>query len=87
MFAIQPSSNMDGSFDIEWQDSESALGISEQLYTAKGSQSIGTNSAMTKQLFVDLNNYKETVLLDVKLDNQNPFSTFKRRVLWTTSTH
>ena len=53
MFAIQPSSNMDGSFDIEWQDSESALGISEQLYTARGSQSIGTNSAMTKQLFVD----------------------------------
>ena len=42
---------------------------------------------MTEQLFIDKNNYKETMLLDAKLFNGDPYSTFRKRVLWTTSTH
>ena len=36
-FGIQPSANIDATFEVAWQGEKSDLGLSEQLYTARGS--------------------------------------------------
>ena len=43
MYAFQPSDNLDDGFQVAWQDPMSGLGLTEQLYTARGSQGFGIN--------------------------------------------
>jgi hypothetical protein len=44
MFAVSPSSILDSSFYTEYTNQSTALGVSTQMYTAGGSQSVGARN-------------------------------------------
>lgn len=41
--AVNPTSLVDDSLNISYQDPDTGLGLTEQLYTARGSQGMGTS--------------------------------------------
>lgn len=49
-------------FDISWK-SRSALSLSEQLYTAKGSQSVGVGQYVAETTSTDPKKHEETILM------------------------
>ena len=49
IYAINPSSMIDESLMLNYYDRDTGLGVTEQLYTARGSQGLGT--------FDDIDNY------------------------------
>ncbi len=62
VYAASPSSIFDESIAPKFDDSETDLGLTEQLYTARGSQGLGTKS-LVYRFGVDPENYKDTVLM------------------------
>ena len=58
LYGVQPSQNADEAFKVDWQDPTSGIGITEQLYTARGSQGIGTSVDVIKTRRVDISDYK-----------------------------
>lgn len=48
IFGLNPSSLFDNSIPKAYSDSEIALGLTEQLYTARGSQGFGTYKDISK---------------------------------------
>ena len=60
---LQVSTLIDDSFDPYYQDPDTGLSISEQLYTARGSQSVGTGVETADLSSVDPSKYWETLLL------------------------
>ena len=57
--AVQPSHLFDDSFNIySFKDEHTALSATEQLYTARGSQAVGTVKKNTDPMIRDLDDYK-----------------------------
>ena len=63
MFGVQPAGILDSTFEIDWFGTDSGLGPTEQLYTAKGSQDVGVNKPVIENTFLDTSDYKSTVIL------------------------
>ena len=56
--AINPSSLFDDAFDsFYYYDSDIGLGVSEQLYTARGSQSVAVNSGIVDKMLPDVGDF------------------------------
>lgn len=49
--------------DINFQSSTSGLSLSEQLFTARGSQSVAVGSYVTDFTSTDPKDYKQTILV------------------------
>ena len=84
--AVSPSQLIDDSLltVVDFEKTNITLPLSDQLYTARGSQAVGTSNAITDDLIAgDLSNYKQTMLM--KNYNFGYYDTYyQRRVLWTT---
>ena len=80
--AVNPSSMLDNTFMIDYRDRDTALSYTEQLYTARGAQGMGTWKAV-KQFGVDPSNYEDlTMIIYNKGGVQN--ANYKVRTLFTT---
>ena len=64
MVGVSPSSYIDQQIEdvIYYQDEESGLGISEQLYTPRGSQGYGLLQSWVEIFTIDMTNYKSLLL-------------------------
>lgn len=64
VIGLQPSGIIDRAFDIETlQDPSSGLGLSDQLYTARGSQGNALEEKCSIILNLDAANYEEMVTM------------------------
>ena len=79
--AINPSKIFDDSIPLDYHDPDTTLGISEQLYTARGSQGLGLPKT-DDRFGVDPANYDE-VLQIVTSQNSLPQIAYEKRPLWT----
>ena len=64
--AVSPSQLIDDSLlsIVDFETTDITLPLSDQLYTARGSQAVGTSNAITDDLIAgDLSNYKQTMLM------------------------
>ena len=70
---------------------DSNLGPTEQLYTAKGSQGVGVNMLVIDDTFLDASEYSSTVILktnqviegtDIDTETDKPSYAFYKRPLW-----
>ena len=69
--------------DVDWKGS-SALSFSEQMYSAKGSQSIAVGSFVTERTSTNPNNFNESILLQVYSSVSNkPNMYYRKRPIWT----
>ena len=62
MYAINPSTMIDESLMLNYNDRDTGLGVTEQLYTARGSQGLGTFDNIDTY-GVNPSNYHELVML------------------------
>ena len=70
---------------MKWNDPSIGLSVTEQLYTARGSQGIGTSQTTADMVGVNPKNYKDLLLLIDYGFGEDPDATdyYKSRVLWT----
>ena len=82
---MQPSSYFDDTLKMKWKDPSMGLSVTEQLYTARGSQGVGTSQAVADMVGVNPKNYKDLLLLIDYGYGEDPNATdyYKSRVLWT----
>ena len=62
--ALTPSKLFDDSLNLAYVNETYALGVTEQLYTARGSQGIGISDQQLDDLEVDPTIYTETLLFE-----------------------
>ena len=80
---ISPSEFYDSNTSIVYSDPDTGLGISEQLYTAKGAQGVAYSQAQADNVYIEPGNDESLFLLAVYgLDYGN--RAYKERSLWTT---
>jgi len=84
--AINPSKIFDDSIPLDYHDPDTTLGISEQLYTARGSQGLGVPKK-DDRFGVDPANYDEVLQVVTSLNiTQNITQiAYEKRPLWTGS--
>ena len=64
--AVSPSQLIDDSLQtvVDFEKTNITLPLSDQLYTARGSQAVGTSNAITDDLIAgDLSDYRQTMLM------------------------
>ena len=81
-FAVNPTSLIDDGVMIAYHDRDTALGVSEQLYTARGSQGLGTYDRIRK-FGVDPSNYEDLAMLLYRQENVQT-ANYKVRPIFTT---
>ena len=88
---MQPAVLLDRIFEIDIYSTDSDLGPTEQLYTAKGSQGVGVNKLVIDDTFLDTSEYSSTVILktnqvieetDRDTETDKPSYAFYKRPLW-----
>jgi hypothetical protein len=60
--AFGVSKLLDSAMAIKYKDTSTELGLTEQLYTARGSQSLGMQANVAKELGINLENYDDLFL-------------------------
>lgn len=53
LFGVQPSGFFDDLIDIDWAPRNTTMGVTEQLYTARGSQGMGTGAKWAHNFIAD----------------------------------
>ena len=81
--AVTPSSYLDNALQIKTYNSTSALGPTEQFYTARGSQSIAVTEEIIEQIGYDWSNYKDTMLIE-NINTGFNSTFYQERVLFST---
>ena len=61
--SIQTSQILDNSMTFEYSDTDSDLTPTEQLYTARGYQSVGTTTTIADEFIPSFKNYTDTMLI------------------------
>lgn len=56
LFGVQPSGFFDDLIDIDWAPRNTTMGVTEQLYTARGSQGMGTGAGWAHNFIADNDN-------------------------------
>ena len=82
MQGIQPSPLLDRSLQISYGDGSSALSYTEQLYTPRGSQGIGTSTGSVADGNVDPHQFNSTLLM-VNNDAAKENLYYKQRVIFS----
>ena len=62
--ALSPSRLLDESLSLAYVDESCDLGVTEQLYTARGSQGIGISNKQVQDIGVDPALYTDTLLFE-----------------------
>ena len=69
--------------DVQYR-TESTLNVSDQLYSAKGSQSVAVGSYVTDFINIDPTELEDTLLLQTYTSAQNKTNRYyRKRILWT----
>ena len=84
MQAVSPANLLDSSIMLSYSDPGTALGPTEQLYTARGAQGFGTYEKISK-LGVLPSNFDEVVQLIYTQSHVEPIH-YEMRPLFTTKT-
>ena len=53
LFGVQPSDFFDDLIQIDWAPRNTSMGVTEQLYTARGSQGMGTGAGWAHNFLAD----------------------------------
>ena len=85
LVTINPSAMFDKKSILDWRNRETDLSPSEQLYTARGSQSVATTAKLITDTSFNLKNFKNTLKLD-DMGYGKHGTKYRMRVIWTAKT-
>lgn len=87
MYGLQPSmfdSTINDFLDVNYQSPTSGLTLSEQLFTARGSQSVAVGSYVTDFTSTDPKDFRQTILLQTYSNTKSKTNKYyRKRPLWT----
>ena len=83
MQGVTPSAIVDDSLKLSYFDQDTGLSPTEQLYTARGSQSAAVRQTTIDKVGIDPSNYWDSLLLEnTGYGNENTY--YQKRAIWTT---
>ena len=85
LLAINPSTIFDDAVNLDKYDKTTGLTSTEQLYTARGSQSVSATTKMAMLAGANVDDYKSVFLLEEK-DYGESNARYLQRMAWTSST-
>ena len=82
LIGISPSKMFDEGANLAWSNHTTGLPVTDQLYTARGSQSVATTTRLVTESAFNLNNFRSTLKLE-NIGYGERSTKYRMRVLWT----